>query len=109
MIKVELKHILLYLIGIILLVFGNKQFWERFQEEEKKKLLDERLAKDAKVESFRKFETQDILFDKKNKIWKNNHISFNTINLGKVDFISEKQNGNVKKETNDDETASDSL
>lgn len=109
MIKIKSKYILLYLIGTSLLVFGNRQFWEKFQEEEKKKLEEEKLAKQAKVESYRKFETQNLIFDKKNKVWKNNHISFNTISVGKVSFPPIPKEGSVKKETNDDENASESL
>ncbi len=109
MIKIKPQYILLYSVGIVLLVFGNRQFWEKFQEEEKKKLLEEKMVQEAKIESFKPFETQNLLFDEKNKVWKNNHISFHTIHVGKVNFPALKLEGSVKKETNDDENASDSL
>lgn len=37
MLKIAPKHLLLYLIGIVLLCFGNRQFWEKIQAENKKK------------------------------------------------------------------------
>ncbi len=112
MIKVQPKYIFLYLIGISLLIFGNRQFWEKFQEEKKKKLLEEKMIQEAKIESFKQFETQSILFDEKNMVWKNNHVSFHSIHVGKVNFPAlklEKLEGSIRKETNDDENASDSL
>nr|WP_322626458.1 hypothetical protein [uncultured Flavobacterium sp.] len=108
MIQPRPKYILLYLTGALLLLFGNREFWEKYKQEREEKIYKYKMAKIAVVESNRKFEVQQLVYDSVKKKWKNPNISFVTVNLGKVNFAALKQQGSAKKETNDVENASDS-
>lgn len=70
MLKIAPKHLLLYLIGIVLLCFGNRQFWEKIQAENKKKKHEDKGRITAKKNSFKPFETQVVVYDPVNKKWK---------------------------------------
>lgn len=111
MIKVNIKHILLYLIGIVLLIFGNRQFFEKYKEEIDVKAKKDKKTKDAETESARQFEVQNLVYDSENKVWKNKNISFSTVSVGKINFeeLKKIEQGKLKKESHDVENASDSL
>lgn len=111
MIKKNPQHFLLYLMGIILLIFGNRQFWEKIRAEEEKKEQDSKRLEMAAVESLKKFEVQKLAFDQVKKKWNNKHVSFQIIHLDGISFerANSPKAGIIKVETNDDENASDSL
>ncbi|MDL1912941.1 MAG: hypothetical protein FDW93_00195 [Bergeyella sp.] len=109
MVRVKPTHVLLYLIGVSFFVLGNRKFWDKIQEEEKKKEQERKKRERAYVESFKKFEIQNLMYDSVNRIWKNNHISFQRIHIEKVSFSPMSKINMAKTETNDDENASESL
>lgn len=100
------KPIFLYLIGIGLLLFGNRDFWDELQEswkEEKK--LKETLEVNKNVENG--FETQKLEYDSVSKKWSNPNYYFQVINAGNPNFKALKK-GKTTIETDTDEDASDS-
>lgn len=109
MIKINPRHIFLYIIGIVLLVFGYPSFWTEIKEENKKKEETKRMQEDAQLASTKKFEIQQAEFDSLTKQWKNKTPYFQTIHVGKVNFKAVLINKKTSIETNDDENASDSF
>lgn len=108
MLKIAPKHLLLYLIGIVLLCFGNRQFWEKIQAENKKKKHEDKGRITAKKNSIKPFETQVVVYDPVNKKWENNHISFQTIHVTNLSFDPPTKESVLTIEVNDEEYASDS-
>lgn len=110
MIKVNARHIALYLIGIVLLVFGYPNFLDKITEAGRMKEEANRIRKEAEEASSKPFEVQELVYDPNSDTWKNENYYFQTIHVGQVNF---KALLTVKKrnaiETNDDENASDSF
>jgi len=100
------KPIFLYLLGIGLFLFGNRNFWNDLQDswkeqERQKAVLD--VNKDIE----KKFETQKLQRDSVSKTWKNPKYYFQVINLGSPNFKALKK-GRTTVETDISEDASDS-
>lgn len=111
MIKIKAHYILLYTIGALLLLFGQRDFWEGLLEEQKQKEFAKKQSEEAKVASEKKFEVQNLVYDSVGKTWKNEGLYFQTIHVGNVNFkalTSAQKKSKTVVETNDDENASDS-
>ncbi|GLB50427.1 hypothetical protein [Neptunitalea lumnitzerae] len=102
----KLKYILLYIIGLGLLVFGNRNFWDELQESRKKEKLEDE-KKHVNDGIAKRFETQRLEYDAATGKWKNPNYYFKVINLGNFNFKTLNK-GKTTVETNDDENASDS-
>ncbi|GFD75993.1 hypothetical protein [Tenacibaculum mesophilum] len=101
------KHIILYLLGISLLLFGNRNLWDKWQESREKYKREKALATvNDNVE--KRFETQKITYDTITKTWKNSNFYFQTINLGNVNFKTLRKKGRTTIELDGDENASSS-
>lgn len=109
MIKTKPEYILLYLIGFFLLIFGNRQFWQKIQEEEKTKIKQKKIAEQAEIEFKKPFEVQELTYDSIHKKWENNHINFQRVVVPLNFNARTTASRTTKTETNDDENASDSL
>lgn len=109
MMRIKGKHILLYVIGITLLIFGQRSFWEDFKEESKGKESAKKMADEAQLVSDKKFEVQTLEYDSIQKSWKNKATYFQTLHVGNVNFKALKRFNKTTVETNDDENASDSF
>lgn len=109
MIKVKTKHIVLYAVGIILLIFGQRSFWDGIQETTKQKEAGRKMAEESRKASSKAFEVQELVYDPAHNAWKNNNPYFQTLHVGSVNFKALKKGGNTSIETNDDENASDSF
>ncbi|UII25955.1 hypothetical protein LVD15_22040 [Fulvivirga maritima] len=101
------KHIFFYLLGIGLLIFGNRDLWDELQEarelEKKQKALAE-----ANKDVGENFETQKLQYDSANHTWKNDAYYFQIVNLGNVNYKALRKKGRTHVETDDDENVSDS-
>ncbi|MCL8001048.1 hypothetical protein M8994_22915, partial [Brucella sp. 21LCYQ03] len=102
-------HIMLYLIGFFLLVFGHPNFWDKITEADRKKRETKRIQQEAAVASAKPFEVQELVFDTASNTWKNKLPYFQTIHVGQVNLKAFRNSGSTTVETNDDENASDSL
>lgn len=109
MIKIKIKHILLYAIGILLLIFGQRHFWEDILQTVKQKESAKKMAEEARVASEKAFEVQQLTYDSSLHIWKNMNPYFQTLHIGKINFKALPQGKKSTVETNDDENASDSI
>ena len=101
----KVKSIFLYLLGLGLLLFGNRDLWDELQEswKEEKKQKDLLLVnKDVE----KRFETQKLEYDSVSKKWTNPKYYFQVINAGSPNFKALKKS--TKVETDSDEDASDS-
>ncbi len=100
------KSIALYLIGIFLLLIGNRKVWDELCALKKEK---ERLRKQAKVNDGieKRFEIQKLEYDSINKRLNNPALYFQLIALGKPDFKSSSK-AITRIEKDDDEYATDS-
>lgn len=101
------KHIFLYLLGIGLLLFGNRDLWDKLKIAREKEKQQKALA-EANKDVEKRFETQRLQYDSVAKTWKNPNYYFQTVHLGNVNFKALKQKGRSTVESNDDENASDS-
>ncbi|MFD2940243.1 hypothetical protein [Flavobacterium notoginsengisoli] len=106
MIKIKTKYIALYILGILLLIFGQRNFWESLLKEAEDKKEALKLRKEAQEAFSQKFEIQKLQYDSVKRIWKNNSLYFQTIHTGSINFKALKNKTVV--ETNDDENASES-
>lgn len=109
MIKIKAKHILLYAIGITLLIFGQRNFWEDIKKEERQKEAAKKAMKEAEIASSKEFEVQTLVYDSIHKTWQNKDIYFQTLHVGNINFKALKRFNKTTVETNDDENASDSF
>lgn len=105
---INLKHLLLYVIAIILFIFGNSSFLEKIKKEKEENKKSLKIKAEVAEISSRKFEVQPLTFDSIDNRWKNESIYFQTVHLGKVDFKSTPTVNKTIIETNDDENASES-
>ncbi|KZE73362.1 hypothetical protein AV926_18435 [Myroides marinus] len=109
MVRIRTKQIILYLIGVLLLVFGYPDFWNKVIDYHRLKEEIKRSTQEAEEAISQPFEVQELVYDSNSKRWKNKQHYFQVIHLGKVNFKS-KQKVNINTiETNDDENASDSF
>lgn len=108
MIKIKTKYIALYVLGILLLIFGQRSFWESLLKEAEDKKEALKLRKEAEDASSKKFEVQKLEYDSVKGKWKNNTLYFQTIHTGSINFKALKNKTKTVVETNDDENASES-
>lgn len=104
----KFKPLFLYIIGVVLLVFGNRELWDELQEARELKEKQQALAEANNKVKKEIFETQKLQYDSINKKWNNPEYYFQVINAGSPNFKALKKKGNTKVETNTDEDASDS-
>lgn len=109
MIKVNTRHIILYLTGIVLLIFGYPGFWDKITEANQKKNQAIRIRHEAKEASSKPFEVQQLELDTVSNTWKNKHLYFQTVHVGQINFKAVRIAKKSTIETNDDENASDSF
>lgn len=109
MIKIKAKHIILYAIGSLLLIFGQRSFWEGVKKEEKQRGATAKAMKEAEIAVNKKFEVQTLIYDSIQDNWYNKDIYFQTLHVGNVNFKALKRFNKTVVETNDDEDASDSF
>ncbi len=102
------KHLFLYLLGIALLLFGNRDLWDELQESWEKEKKQKALV-EANKDVEKRFETQRLQYDSISKTWKNPTYYFQIVNLGNLNFKALKKKGRTTVEIDDDENASDSL
>lgn len=108
MIKIKTKYIALYVLGILLLLFGQRNFWESLLKEAEDKKEALKLRKEAQDAFSKKFEVQKLEYDSVKRVWKNNSLYFQTIHTGSINFKALKNKSQTVVETNDDENASES-
>lgn len=106
--KKKFRFLLLYIIGIALFIFGNRNLWEKWKVEktaieEKKKQYAE-----ASRQLTPKFEVQTLTYDSINRQWTNPHLYFQLINVSYVNFKALNNSKNIRIEIDNDEDASDS-
>ena len=105
----KLQSIVLYLSGIGMLIFGNRDFLDKIKAQKAQEKEAENLKSESKKESEKKFETQVLSFDAKTSTWRNPNIYFQIINAGNPNFKALKSVQNDKKNDDDKtERASDS-
>ncbi|WP_437919996.1 hypothetical protein [Sphingobacterium sp. LRF_L2] len=108
MVKIKSRDILLYSVGVALLLFGNRQYWEKFLAEQKKKSDKAAAAVEAQAEFQKEFEVQELRYDSVKNTWKNEYVNFQTISIGTSNVNRPERKYTTTVETNDDEQASDS-
>lgn len=101
------KHIFLYLLGIGLLIFGNRDLWDELKEAREREKKQKALA-EANKDVGKHFETQKLQYDSANHTWENASYYFQIVNLGNVNFKALRKKGRTHVEIDDDENASDS-
>ncbi|MCR4031447.1 MULTISPECIES: hypothetical protein [Flavobacterium] len=108
MIKIKTKYIALYFLGILLLIFGQRSFWENLikEKEDQKEAL--KLRQEAENAFSQQFEVQKLEYDSVNRKWKNNNLYFQIIHTGSINFKALKNKSKTVVETNDEENASES-
>lgn len=110
MIRLNLKHALLYVTGFAMIALGNKNFFAGIIEERRQKALNEKAAREAKIISSRPFEIQELVPGVNGEGWTNNHHYIQTIHVGRVNFKALRSpRANTSVETHDDENASDTF
>jgi hypothetical protein len=109
MIKIAPRHILLYLTGSVLILFGNREYWEKLKNEERRNVRKKRIEELSSIESSKAFEIQKITFDSVKKEWINKHISFQTIVIPSDFKATNKVEKITSIETDREENASDSF
>ena len=106
--KISVKHLFLYIIAIVLFVFGNSSFLQKIKAEREKEKEEQKTKAYIENISSKEFEVQPLVFDSINQKWKNESTYFQTMYLGKVDFKNTPKIKRSVVETNDDENASES-
>lgn len=110
MINRKPQSFVLYFVGIVLLLFGQRSFWEKYKEGEKQIEQQKKQEKEAEFASNKPFETQEVVYDSIKKTWKNSKVYFQTIHVGNVNFKAMKASKSKSNiESHDEENASDSL
>lgn len=103
----KLRSIILYIVGIFLLIFGNRDLWDELQEQkEEEKKARKTLAETGKHLK-KEFEIQTLEYDSVNKKWTNPHVYFQLVNAGYINFNTADKEKSTTIETDDDEDASD--
>ncbi len=103
----KIKAFFLYGIGIALLIFGNRELWDKLKAEKEEKQQRQALADANEKVKLESFEVQKLEYDSVSGQWKNPDYYFQVINAGNPNFKALKK-GSVKVESNTDENASDS-
>lgn len=104
----RLRVIILYIVGVILLIFGNKNLWnglQREREEGKKARRAQNLVGNHIKNSF---EVQTLRYDSVRQQWINPHVYFQLVNASYVNFSNENRGKRTTIETAAEENASDS-
>lgn len=110
MINRKPQSFVLYFVGIVLLLFGQRSFWEKYKEGQKQVELQKKQQEEAALASSKPFEIQEIAYDSIKQKWKNDHVYFQTIHVGNVNFKALKINKiKTNIESHDEENASDSF
>ena len=104
----KLQSLILYCTGVVLLVFGNKEFFENLKQEKELAKENERKFLEAEEEKNKPFEVQKLEYDSAKSEWRNPAFYFQIVNVGNVNFKALKKNTKVQIETDDDEKASES-
>jgi len=110
MINRKTQSFALYFVGIALLLFGQRSFWEKYKESQRQLEQEKRQQREVDIASNKSFETQEVIYDSVNKKWKNDHYYFQTVHVGNVNFKAGSKKGTKTTiEDHDDENASDSF
>lgn len=110
MIKKKPQFFVLYFVGIVLLLFGQRSFWEKYKESQKQVKQAKEQQREIEITSNKPFQTQQVTYDSIKGKWKNEHLYFQTIHVGNINFKALKNKGTKTTiEHNDDENASDSF
>ncbi|MXN90478.1 hypothetical protein GR160_04495 [Flavobacterium sp. Sd200] len=103
----KVKPVFLYILGVGLLIFGNRDLWDELQEERAEIQKQQDLLKIQKEVLNQQFDSQKLQYDSVTKKWKNPEFYFQVVNVGKINFKALKK-GKTKVETDTDEDATDS-
>lgn len=110
MINRKTQSFVLYFVGIVLFLFGQRSVWEKYKEAQKQIELEKRQQREVEIASNKPFEIQKVAYDSVNKKWKNDHFYFQTVHVGNVNFkAGSKKETKTTIENHDDENASDSF
>ena len=101
------KYIFLYLLGVLFLIFGNRNLWNEWQDSREDALKLKALA-GANKDVMKKFEVQKLKFDSVKKKWINPNYYFQVVNLGSLNFKAIRR-GHSSVERDHNEDASESL
>lgn len=99
------KSLLLYFLGIGLLLFGNRELWDKIQLDREEEKQRQTLADEAEKVKSETFKIEKIQFDSISKTWKNPEFYFQVINAGSPNFKALRK-GVTKTETTTSEDAS---
>lgn len=99
------KSLILYLLGIGLLLFGNRELWDKIQLEREEKERRQALADEARKVKAETFKIEKVQFDSISKTWKNPEYYFQIINAGNPNFKALRK-GVTRQETSTIENAS---
>ena len=110
MINRKTQSFVLYFVGVVLLLFGQRSFWEKYKETQKQIQQEKRQQREVELASNKPFEIQEVTYDSLHKKWKNEHHYFQTVSIGKVNFKARsKKEIKTTIEQHDEENASDSF
>ncbi|MCW1884930.1 hypothetical protein OKA04_09340 [Luteolibacter flavescens] len=109
MLRIQPGHALLYAASLGLLVFGNRDLWEKIREEKRTKEATRKQAEEARIASSEPFETQVLVRNPATGDLRNPHTYFRTMHVGRVNFKALRPARTSGTETNDDENASDTF
>lgn len=103
----QLRSIILYIVGIFLLIFGNRDLWDELQEQREEEKKARRAQAEAGEHLKKEFEIQALEYDSINKKWTNPHVYFQLVNASYINFHAAGKEKSTTIETDDDEDASD--
>jgi len=110
MINRKTQSFVLYFVGVVLLLFGQRSFWERYKETQRQMQQEKRQQREAEITSKKSFEIQEITYDSLTEKWKNEYFYFQTVHVGNVNFKARnKREIKTTIEESDEENASDSF
>ncbi|MFZ4861714.1 hypothetical protein ACL9RF_05965 [Sphingobacterium sp. Mn56C] len=108
MVKIKGQSLVLYTIGLLLLLFGQRNFWEKLQENFTEKEAEKKQLAAAKAAREQKFEVQELQYNTKTETWENPNLYFQRITVGKVNYKPLQAAIKTTVEYNDEENASES-
>lgn len=110
MINRKTQSFVLYFVGVVLLLFGQRSFWEKYKDAQRQIAQEKIQQSEVEKVSNKPFETQKVEYDSITNTWKNEHRYFQTVHVGNVNFKALNKKGiKTTIEDNDDENASDSF
>lgn len=104
----KIRPILLYITGLFLLIFGNRDLWDEVREERREAEKNQKLLTEANRDLEKRFEVQQLEYDSLNNQWKNPHYYFQLVNASYINFKALNKTKRTSIESDDDEIASDS-